>query len=45
MCKNLLAEFSAKGTINMTPVKPQISKLRADKSCQLGIYALRQLYS
>ena len=29
----------------MTPVKPQISKFKAEKSCQLGLNVLQRLYS
>ena len=29
----------------MTPVKPQISKFKAEKSCQMGFNVSRRLYS
>jgi hypothetical protein len=29
----------------MTPVKPQVSKLMAEKSCQVGFNMLRRLYN
>jgi hypothetical protein len=29
----------------MTPVIPQISKFKAEKSCQMGFNVLRRLYS
>jgi hypothetical protein len=32
-------------TTIMTPVKPQISKFQADKSCQVDFNVLRRLYS
>ena len=32
-------------TTKMPPVKPQISKFKAEKSCQVGFNVLRRLYS
>jgi hypothetical protein len=32
-------------TTVMTPVKPQISAFKSDKSCQVGFNALQRLYS
>ena len=43
--KTLIRFNSVLRTTLMTPVKPQISKLNADKLCQVGFNVLRRLYS
>ena len=45
MYKNLPVLNLVLRTTKMTPVKPQISKFKAEKSCQVGFHVLQRLYS